>query len=213
MVNRWWRIVGLLALLSSQAAGLASGEDIVFSRPFGQFGADLAPPAAPLRETGNGPMPPAGPTQGAPPNWQAPVAAPPTQWIVPSPGQPAMPANQPPVQDPRGMPNPGFLGGEVFGQLLNGGRPVVNCHVVIVPMHEVNGANRFDEDRKALASVTDENGVFHFEGVPAGGYKLTWLPEGQNQWIRRISMKPDVHVRQGETTKLKEIRVALQTIN
>jgi hypothetical protein len=49
--------------------------------------------------------------------------------------------------------------------------------------------------------------------VPAGGYKLAWLPAGQNQWIRRISMQPDVKVHNGETTKLKEIRVALQTIN
>ena len=70
-----------------------------------------------------------------------------------------------------------------------------------------------DDDRKPLATVTDQNGVFHYEGVPAGGYKLTWLPAGQNQWIRRIAMRPDVHVHNGETTTLKEIRIALQTVN
>ncbi len=105
------------------------------------------------------------------------------------------------------------MGGDVLGRLLNQGRPLVNCHVVIVPLQEVDGAMRTDEDRKPLTTVTDENGEFHFEDVPAGGYKLTWLPAGQRQWIRRIAMRPDVHVRNGEVTKLKEIRIALQTIN
>ena len=64
--------------------------------------------------------------------------------------------------------------------------------MVIVPLQEADGAIRMDEDRKPLSTVTDENGEFRFEGVPAGGYKLTWLPEGQRQWIRRIAMRPDV---------------------
>ncbi|MGD0896395.1 MAG: hypothetical protein ABR915_01080 [Thermoguttaceae bacterium] len=155
----------------------------------------------------------------APPNWQVPAQLPPMQ----PPVHPAAPGNlqnqQPsfvnglPHQDPRGAPNPSFMGGTVYGRLLNKGRPLVNCHVVIVPLHEVDGVNRFDSDRTTLTTLTDEEGVFHFENAPAGGYKLMWLPEGQNQWIRRISMHPDVKVHNDETTTLKEIRVALQTIN
>jgi len=106
-----------------------------------------------------------------------------------------------------------ILGGAVTGRLLNKGHPLVNCSVVIVPLQETDGVLGVDEDRKPLSTLTDANGVFHFEGVPAGGYKLTWLPEGQRQWIRRIAMRPDVHVRYGETTVLKEIRIALQTVN
>ena len=73
--------------------------------------------------------------------------------------------------------NPRMMGGDVSGRLLNKGRPLVNCHVVIVPLQEADGAIRMDEDRKPLTTVTDENGEFHFEDVPAGGYKLTWLPD------------------------------------
>jgi len=141
-----------------------------------------------------------------------PAMPPPTQ----PPVQPMMPAMQPTLQ-PRAQPMPQsssrLMGGDVCGRLLNQGRPLVNCHVVIVPLRDVDGVIGADEDRKPLATVTDENGVFHFEDVPEGGYKLTWLPDGQRQWIRRIAMRPDVHVRNGEVTTLKEIRIALQTIN
>jgi hypothetical protein len=168
------------------------------------------PPAAP----GNVPLPVAGPPQGPPPNWQGPAQFPPVQPGVPGNFQnPQAPfAGGFPVQDPRGMSVPSMMGGAVDGRLLNQGRPLVNCHVVIVPMHDAEDPHRVDE-RKALTTLTDEQGVFHFEGVPAGQYKLTWLPQGQTQWIRRISMRPDVKVQSGETTRLKEIRVALQTIN
>ena len=62
-------------------------------------------------------------------------------------------------------------------------------------------------------TVTEADGSYRFENVPAGAYKLSWLPQGENQWIRRISLKPDVVVGGGETVNVKEIRVALRTIN
>ena len=64
-----------------------------------------------------------------------------------------------------------------------------------------------------MTTTTDADGTYRFENVPAGEYKLTWLPQGQNQWIRRIAMRPDIKVHAGETTNAKEIRVAMQTIN
>jgi hypothetical protein len=141
----------------------------------------------------------------------------PAAWPAAAPGNSPIPpaefGNRYSFQDPRGMVNPSMVGGAVSGRLLNKGRPLVNCTVVIVPFQETESAVGVDEDRKSFSTVTDANGVFHFEGVPAGGYKLTWLPEGQRQWIRRIAMRPDVHVRYGETTVLKEIRIALQTVN
>jgi hypothetical protein len=105
------------------------------------------------------------------------------------------------------------IGGTVYSRLLDHGHPLVNCHVVLVPMHQEQGVYCFDPDRKALSTTTDAEGAYRFENVPAGEYKLTWLPQGQNQWIRRIAMRPDVKVRAGETTSAKEIRVAMQTIN
>ena len=90
---------------------------------------------------------------------------------------------------------------------------MVNCRVAMIPLQEVDGGAQLDEHRQVLMTLTDAEGVFHFEAVPVGGYKLTWLPDRQKQWIRRISLKPDVHVHYGETTTLKEIRIATQTIN
>lgn len=104
-------------------------------------------------------------------------------------------------------------GGAVHGRLLNKGRPLVNCHVVLVPMHQEKGAYCFDSDRRVLSTTTGQDGVYYFEDAAAGEYKLTWLPEGQTRWIRRIAMRPDIKVRSGQATTAKEIRVALQTIN
>ena len=103
--------------------------------------------------------------------------------------------------------------GMVRGRLLQRGRPLVNCRVVLVPLHQVEGVSCYDESRQPLSVATDDDGVYYFEHVPAGAYKLTWLPEGKTQWIRRIAMKPDVRVRSGENVSLKEIRMATQTIN
>jgi hypothetical protein len=104
-------------------------------------------------------------------------------------------------------------GGTVYGRLLNKGRALVRCQVVVVPLHMDKGVYCFDPQRQVINTTTDEEGVYRFENVPAGGYKLTWLPEGQDRWIRRIAMSPDITVRSGETTKAKEIRIAMQTIN
>lgn len=103
--------------------------------------------------------------------------------------------------------------GKVHGRLLNKRHPVVNCCVVMVPMREESGTISADHDRKPVSTRTDDTGGYVFENVSPGAYKLTWLPQGTNQWIRRLSMQPDVHVHRGETVELKDIRVALQTIN
>jgi hypothetical protein len=95
----------------------------------------------------------------------------------------------------------------VHGRLLQNGVPLVNCRVVMVAM-EQEGARR-----EPLVSLTDEQGVYRFANVPAGEYKLTWLPEGTRQWIRRIQMKPDVIVQAGQDVVVKDVRAALRTIN
>ena len=102
--------------------------------------------------------------------------------------------------------------GSVHGRLFQGGRPLVGCTVVIVPMHK-DGATDDNGVRQPLSAITDADGVYGFENVPVGGYKLTWLPAGTTQWIRRIEMKPDVFVHEGQDVTLKDIRSAMQTIN
>jgi len=104
--------------------------------------------------------------------------------------------------------------GSVHGRLQQGGAPLINCHVVLVPMERHRmGAYSYHDDGEPLVGITDNQGVYYFQHVPPGTYKLTWLPEGTNQWIRRIEMRPDVTVRAGQDAVVKDIRAAQQTIN
>jgi len=103
--------------------------------------------------------------------------------------------------------------GTVHGRLLQKGYPVSNCHVVIVPWPKGNKSDASLDARMPLVTMTDDEGCYCFEHVPLGEYKLTWLPAGARSWIRRIAMRPDVIVHEGQDVALKDIRMALQTIN
>jgi hypothetical protein len=103
--------------------------------------------------------------------------------------------------------------GTVRGRLMQNGRPLANCNVVIVPMEAERRAYGFDPSLEPLTATTDPEGVYYFEHVPAGKYKLTWLPERTNQWIRRIDIKPDFVVHAGQEVYVKTIGAALRTIN
>ena len=73
--------------------------------------------------------------------------------------------------------------------------------------------HRLNTAAQPLRTATDVQGVYRFENVPPGPYKLTWLPAGTNQWIRRIATRPDLTVRAHQTKHVKDISVALRTIN
>ena len=104
--------------------------------------------------------------------------------------------------------------GTVRGRLLQGKRPLANCHVVMMPIREEGKkAYVYDETREPQTATTDSDGDYFFEHVPAGMYKLTWLPQGTKQWIRRLVIKPDVVVHGGQAVSVKEIRFAQATIN
>ena len=105
------------------------------------------------------------------------------------------------------------LEGIVHGRLLQKGYPVSNCYVVIAPWPKGDKADSSLDTRVPLTTMTDDAGFYCFEHVLPGEYKLTWLPAGTQQWIRRIAMRPDVIVHEGQDVTLKDIRMALQTIN
>lgn len=108
---------------------------------------------------------------------------------------------------------PSVAEGAVRGRLMQSGRPLANCRVVIVPL-QADGKNyRYDVNREPLSMATNNEGVYSFEHVPVGQYKLTWLPDGTNQWIRRVAIKPDVVVHAGQTVSVNTIGAARQTIN
>ncbi len=104
-------------------------------------------------------------------------------------------------------------GGTVYGRLSNRGRPLASCQVIIRPMTKKFTGYSFNRDVRPIRTTTDAQGVYRFENVPPGSYKLSWLPQGTNQWIRRIAMRPDLAVRVRETTRVKDVSVALRTIN
>ncbi len=103
-------------------------------------------------------------------------------------------------------------GGEVSGRLSHQGRPLVNCKVVLVALQKNWLGYTLKKSAKQLAT-TDNNGVYRLGNVPAGVYMLRWLPAGESAWIRRAEVRPDLRVRVGETTQVKEVRVAMRTIN
>ncbi len=103
-------------------------------------------------------------------------------------------------------------GGEVSGRLSHQGRPLVNCKVALVALQK-NWLGYTQKKSRELLANTDENGVYHLSNVPAGVYMLRWLPAGESSWIRRAEIRPDLRVRAGETTQVKEVRVAMRTIN
>lgn len=105
------------------------------------------------------------------------------------------------------------MGGTVLGRLMNRGRPLVNCKVSLMPLRKTLGGYTIDARAEPQSEQTGTRGNYRFENVPRGPYKLFWLPAGQRQWIRRIEFKPDVFARTQETLRIKEIRVALRTIN
>jgi hypothetical protein len=103
--------------------------------------------------------------------------------------------------------------GRVQGRMLQRGHPLANCYVVIAPWPRGDQADSSVDTREPLSTITNDEGFYLFEHVPPREYKLTWLPNGAKQWIRRIAMRPDVIVHEGQDVTLKDIRMALQTIN
>jgi hypothetical protein len=82
-----------------------------------------------------------------------------------------------------------------------------------VPLEGDKNAYHYDASREPPTTATDSEGGYYFEHVPVGKYKLTWLPNGTNQWIRRIAVRPDVVVHSGQAVTVNTIGAARQTIN
>lgn len=99
------------------------------------------------------------------------------------------------------------------GRLADKGKPLVACQVVIVPLEKAGQQYCLDKSRTPFRTTTDDSGIYYFENVPLGEYKMMWLPSGTRQWIRRISIKPDVFVKHEGINNIKDVRTALQTTN
>lgn len=104
-------------------------------------------------------------------------------------------------------------GGKVRGRLLHRGQPLVDCEVALISLQKSWLGYRRNRSAKLIVTTTNAEGDYCFAQVPPGSYKLKWRPAGETSWIRRAETRPDVFVREGETSNAKEVRVALRTIN
>ncbi|MFV1965533.1 MAG: carboxypeptidase-like regulatory domain-containing protein [Pirellulaceae bacterium] len=103
--------------------------------------------------------------------------------------------------------------GDVDGRLSHRGQPLVDCDVELVPLRKAWSGYAIHRSGKRLHTTTNDRGAYHLADVPPGAYKLKWRPAGQQAWIRRAEIRPDVRVVANETSHVKEIRLSLRTLN
>lgn len=106
--------------------------------------------------------------------------------------------------------------GSVEGKILHSGSPLPDCQVKLQLLEKggllakgyrpVNGAVEIE-------TVTYKDGVYHFENVSPGLYKLYWKPPSETSWVRRFKMEPDVIVEPGKNTNPKDVETLKRTLN
>ncbi len=238
MLNRGTRLAILTSLLLWQAAPTQANDRRFAGRVAGSGPAEMNRPIrGPLAvaDVTGGRVQQAGLVdRPSAASWERPVRLPPVLPRSPAPGeladgtwredgrfiiinfngQQVRLVKEPQTPDAQGVPHRlDGTGGMVYGRLLNRGRPLANCQVVMRPVSKTLGGYAFRSVAEPIRTTTDVQGVYRFQNVPPGSYKLSWLPQGTNQWIRRIAMRPDFSVRTQEATQVKDIPVALRTIN
>lgn len=113
--------------------------------------------------------------------------------------------------------------GSVEGRMLWSGHPVSKCKVKLVRMPAGNTLDamtslfdigvRPDRRRMEFVEATDDNGVYRFEEIPIGPYKLQWQPAESRSWVRRIRKKPDVIVEAGMLAYCGDVETNIRAVN
>ncbi len=106
--------------------------------------------------------------------------------------------------------------GRVEGRILRSGAPLSECQVKL-QMLEKGGmlakGYRPVAGALELETVTDKSGLYQFDDVSPGMYKLYWKPPSETSWVRRFKMEPDVIVEAGKLTNPKDIETLKRTLN
>ena len=107
--------------------------------------------------------------------------------------------------------------GRVEGRITHGGNPLPGCKVKIVLMSK-RGSLFFKNygtpsDAPEFETETDMEGKYVFKEIPEGDYKIYWRPPGENSWIRRMKMEPDVLVQAGKIFNPKVVDTGRSTVN
>lgn len=94
---------------------------------------------------------------------------------------------------------PGLLTGLVHSK----GKPLASCEIKLYKLEKSGVFFRksyIQKERGHLETITDNNGVYSFNKIPAGAYKLYWRQSLGEEWKKRIEMEPDIIVWSGEKT-------------
>ncbi len=98
--------------------------------------------------------------------------------------------------------------GSATGKVQLRGKPAggVTVRVVRIAVSTFLGERRTAQEKSHVAR-TDKRGVFHFEKLPPGSYKIYVQVKPEDVWIRRFRDKPDFVVKAGERTKVPSVRI------
>lgn len=89
--------------------------------------------------------------------------------------------------------------GMIKGSILFQGNPLAKCQVKIYRL-TTKGFLFFKsyKQEEDYETITDSNGCYLFEDIPAGAYKLYWKSSLGEPWMKRIETEPDIIVAGGK---------------
>lgn len=90
-------------------------------------------------------------------------------------------------------------GARVTGRVISGGKSLPRCLVRIVM---VSGKK---QGETYFTTITDEDGKYEFNNIPAGDYDVYWKTAEGESWIRKLSEKPNISIGKEETVEYPEI--------
>jgi dipeptidyl aminopeptidase/acylaminoacyl peptidase len=98
--------------------------------------------------------------------------------------------------------------GNATGEVRVRGKPAggVTVRAVRIAVSTFLGERRTTQEKSYVAR-TDKHGVFRFEKLPPGSYKIYVQLKPEDGWIRRLRDKPDFVVKAGERTKIPAVRI------
>ena len=96
--------------------------------------------------------------------------------------------------------------GTVEGRIVRGGLPQPSCRVRLIKIDQKRGYVVGEQGPDNIfETTTNEEGLYRFEQVAPGWYKLKWTVPGGKNWVRFLTTDPDLVVEAGETTTFQDI--------
>ncbi|MEK6728101.1 MAG: carboxypeptidase-like regulatory domain-containing protein [Candidatus Omnitrophota bacterium] len=101
---------------------------------------------------------------------------------------------------------------KITGRILNGGNPLsgVKIRIVNVPsqvsaLSQILGPKVESQKELVFDATTNELGWYELTNIPMGEYDIFWSLPGSESWYRKLSEKPNITVRPGETVNYPDI--------